>query len=303
MDTDDEPVGRVLSRRQALAVLGLTGAGLTLAGTAAQAAGETRTIGTTTPLTVDCVAKPEMTEGPYFVDEGLNRSDIRIDTYDGTISDGTRLTLDIDVLQISADGCTALSGAVVDLWHCDAYGVYSDVAANNSVGHTFLRGYQVSDDCGRARFITVLPGWYQGRTVHYHIKIRTTGTDGNPYEFTSQLYFTDEFNAAFLATEPYAAKGTPDTTNATDFIYLQAGEQMLLDPRRVRGGWAARFAIGLDLSDTDVGDDDSGGGPGGPPPSGPPPSGSPSPTPTVSPSPSTSETVTPTGTPATSESA
>lgn len=263
MNIDDEQVGRILSRRQALAVLGLT-----LAGTAAQAADQPSTANGT-PLAVDCVAKPEMTEGPYFVDEGLNRSDIRIDTYDGTVPDGTRLTLDIDVLQISADGCTALSRAVVDLWHCDAYGIYSDVAADNSVGHTFLRGYQVSNECGRARFITVLPGWYQGRTIHYHIKIRTTGTDGNPYEFTSQLYFANEFNAAFLATEPYAAKGTPDTTNATDFIYLEAGEQMLLDPRRVRGGFTARFAIGLDLSDTEVGDDDSGGGlpggPGGPP--------------------------------------
>ncbi|MEU4158324.1 hypothetical protein [Actinoplanes sp. NPDC026670] len=277
MDNDDEPVGRVLSRRHALALLALTGTGLAVAGTAAQAA--TRTTAAPVATSVDCVAKPEMTEGPYYVDEGLERSDIRIDTLDGTVSDGTKLTLDLDVLQIAAGACSALPGAVVDLWHCDAYGVYSDQAANDSVGHTFLRGYQVSDECGRVRFVTVLPGWYQGRTVHFHLKIRTIGTDGNPYEFTSQLFFTDAFNAAFLATEPYAAKGTPDTTNATDFIYLAAGEQMLLSPRRVRGGWTARFAIGLDLSDTEVGDDDSGGGPGGPggPPPGPPPSTSPSP--------------------------
>ncbi|MFC4069549.1 dioxygenase family protein, partial [Actinoplanes subglobosus] len=259
MDNDDEPVGRVLGRRHALALLALTGTGLALAGTSAGAAAPA-----SAATSVDCVAKPEMTEGPYYVDEGLERSDIRVDTFDGSVSGGTRFVLDLDVLQIAAGACSALPGAIVDIWHCDAYGVYSDVAANDSVGHTFLRGYQVSDNCGRVRFVTVLPGWYQGRTVHLHLKIRTIGTDGNPYEFTSQLYFTDAFNAAYLATDPYAAKGTPDTTNATDFIYQQAGEQMLLSPRRIRGGWAARFAIGLDLSDTEVGDDDSGGGPGGP---------------------------------------
>ena len=65
-------------------------------------------------------------------------------------------------------------------------------------GRNFLRGYQVSDRAGWARFTTVLPGWYRGRTEHIHLKIQTTGTDGNPYEFTSQLYFTEEFKAGYL---------------------------------------------------------------------------------------------------------
>jgi protocatechuate 3,4-dioxygenase beta subunit len=281
MHDDDEPVGRLLSRRQALVTLGLaTGAGLAVAAgaTTAQAAGRPAN------TAVDCVAKPEMTEGPYFVDEGLNRSDIRVDTSDGSVSIGTKLTLDLNILQITEGVCAPLAGAQVDIWHCDAAGVYSDEAANDSVGKTFLRGYQLSDSRGRVRFITVLPGWYQGRTVHIHLKVRTTGTDGNPYEFTSQLFFSEEFDAAFLATDPYAAKGTPDTTNATDGIYQTVGDQMLLAPKRQGRGWSACFAIGLDLSDTAVGAPDGGmggpggpGGPSGPPPSGPPPSGSPSP--------------------------
>lgn len=269
MHDDDEPVGRVLGRRQALAILGMSGVALTVAGAGVAAADPA--------CTVDCVAKPEMTEGPYFVDEGLNRSDIRSDPSDGSVSAGTALTLNLRVLQISDSGCTPLPGAVFDVWHCDALGSYSDIAMEGTTGKKYLRGYQVTNRGGHVRFVTILPGWYRGRTVHIHIKIQTTGTDGNPYEFTSQLYFTEEFKAAYLTADPYASKGTPDTTNAADGIYSAngVGDQMLLRPRRHgRNGYTADFAIGLDLSDTAVGADDgfSGGpgGPGGPPPTDPP---------------------------------
>jgi protocatechuate 3,4-dioxygenase beta subunit len=273
MHSDDEPVGRVLDRRQALAVLGLTGATLAMVGGAGVARAATDTAGNR-PSGVDCVAKPEMVEGPYFVDEGLNRSDIRIDTSDGSIVDGARLTLNLAVQQITNCVCSPLPAAMVDIWHCDAHGVYSDEADNNSLGRTFLRGYQITDRAGRVRFVTILPGWYVGRTVHLHIKIRTTGTDGNPYEFTSQLYVPTAFSTGYLATDPYASHGNPDTTNETDMFYGDVGDQMLLVPHRQGRGWAADFRIGLDLSDTEVGDDDGGGFPGGPP--GGPPSGGPS---------------------------
>jgi protocatechuate 3,4-dioxygenase beta subunit len=265
MHDDDEPVGRVLGRRQALALLGVAGAALTVAGSGVAAAA-TRTAASGGPAClVNCVAKPEMTEGPYFVDEGLNRSDIRSDPSNGSVSPGTALTLNLSVLQIRGAACTPLPGAVVDIWHCDALGRYSDEAANDTVGKKFLRGYQVSDPAGKARFVTILPGWYQGRTVHIHIKIRTTGTDGNPYEFTSQLFFTEEFQANYLKTQPYASKGTQDTTNSTDGIYRGGGDQMLLLPRRQGAGYVADFSIGMDLSDAEVGDDDGGGGPPRPP--------------------------------------
>ena len=274
MHSDDETVGRIFSRRQALAALGLTGVGLTIiggAGAAYASTGSTDAAATTTTTTggaVDCVAKPEMIEGPYFVDEGLNRSDIRTDPSDGSTVVGTTLTLNLGVLQVGSGGCLPLAGAVVDIWHCDAFGTYSDVAANDSVGKKFLRGYQVSNAAGKVKFTTILPGWYQGRTIHIHVKIRTTGTDGNPYEFTSQLYFTEEFQLAYLATEPYSAKGARDTTNDTDRFYAVAGDQMLLTTRRHGRGYTTDFCVGLDLSDTAVGGDDAPGpgGPGGPPP-------------------------------------
>ena len=262
MDNDDELVGRVLGRRQALAILGMSGVALAVAGSTGVASADPAEC-------VDCVAKPEMMEGPYFVDEGLNRSDIRSDPSDGSVSEGTTFLLGLRVLQLSEGRCTPLPDAVVDLWQCDALGVYSDVAQEGTTGRKFLRGYQVSDRAGRVRFTTILPGWYRGRTVHFHIKIQTTGTDGNPYEFTSQLYLTEEFKARYLTADPYAAKGEPDTTNAEDGIYTTdgVGDQMLLRPTRRGHGYTATFAIGLDLSDTAVGADD---GMTGPPPGEPP---------------------------------
>jgi len=263
MDNDDVPVGRVLGRRQALAILGMSGVALGVAGSAGVASADTRA---SAADCVDCVVKPEMTEGPYFVDEGLNRSDIRSDPSDGTVSAGTTFALGLRVLRIADGRCTPLPDAIVDIWHCDALGSYSDIASEGTAGRKFLRGYQVTNRAGHAGFTTILPGWYRGRTVHIHLKIRTTGTDGNPYEFTSQLYYPEEFKAEYLAADPYAAKGTPDTTNAQDGIYSAngVGDQMLLRPHRARRGYAAEFAIGLDLSDTAVGADD--GFTGGPPP-------------------------------------
>ncbi|OXM40295.1 twin-arginine translocation pathway signal protein, partial [Amycolatopsis thailandensis] len=74
-----------------------------------------------------------------------------------------------------------------------------------------------------------------------------------PYEFTSQLYFTPEFGAAYLRTEPYRRKGPADTTNSRDSIYRSGGAQMLLRPQQSGTGYTADFAIGLDLSNTQVG--------------------------------------------------
>jgi protocatechuate 3,4-dioxygenase beta subunit len=287
VEDDDKPVGRVLSRRRALAVFGAAGVTFTAVGTAVAADAST-SAKTTATTAVDCVAKPEMTEGPYYVDEGLNRSDIRVDTSGGSQVAGTTFTLVLHILQLADDVCKPLPGATVDIWHCDAAGIYSDIAAEGTTGKNFLRGYQVANRGGIVKFTTVLPGWYQGRTVHTHVKVQTTGTDGNPYEFTSQLFFTEEFKAAYLAQAPYATKGTPDTTNDTDMHYADIGDQMLLKPTKTSTGYEASFAIALDLSDTAVGADDAfsvpgGGGPGGTPPTdaptGTPPTGVPTATP------------------------
>jgi protocatechuate 3,4-dioxygenase beta subunit len=154
----------------------------------------------------------------------------------------------------------------VDVWHCDAEGIYSGVtdAGFDTTGQKWLRGFQVTDENGAARFTTIYPGWYSGRTVHIHFEIRTDGSDGRAYEFTSQLFFDEAITAQVYAQAPYSAKGQPDTTNASDGIY-QA--ETLLTPTRTNDGYSATLDIALDLSDAEVGADDSaqGGGPGGRP--------------------------------------
>jgi hypothetical protein len=119
---------------------------------------------------------------------------------------------------------------VVDVWHCNALGVYSDVSdpSFNTSGQKFLRGYQVTVNDGVARFTTIYPGWYQGRAVHIHFKVRSSASSGSAYEFTSQLFFDDALTDRVHAQQPYASKGQRDLRNSQDGIYNQGGSQLLL---------------------------------------------------------------------------
>lgn len=199
-----------------------------------------------------CIVRPEQTEGPYFVDEQLNRSDIRSDPSDGAVKPGAPLHLAIRVSQVSGNACTPLAGAMVDVWQCDALGVYSGVKDMNELfdtsGKKFLRGYQLTDAKGAARFITVYPGWYEGRAVHIHFKIRTKPAAGRGHEFTSQLYFDESLTDAVHAQAPYAGKGRRDTPNAKDGIFRRGGKELLLDLAKADQGYAGTFDIGLRLA-------------------------------------------------------
>lgn len=291
---DDKPVGRILTRREVLALFGATGAawlvGCTPGQNAAQptavaqgsssptAAAQSSVAATTTGSVPACVVRPQVTEGPYFVDERLNRSDIRSDSETGTVKEGTLLTLAFNVTQVSNGSCTPLEGAIVDIWHCDADGAYSDVTDTgvgfDTTGQTFLRGYQVTDANGQARFTTIYPGWYSGRTVHIHFKVRTALDDANAGEFTSQLFFDEALSDEVFSQPPYADKGRQDTLNSTDGIYQ---DMLLLAVGKSAEGYTATFDIGIDWSATS--EEPGNGGPGGPPPGEPPPGGPGSPPP------------------------
>jgi protocatechuate 3,4-dioxygenase beta subunit len=244
MHHDDTPIGRVLTRREALTVLGASGFAL-LAGTPL---GQGRRAGAH-PIVPSCVARPEQTEGPYFVDERLNRSDIRSDPSDGVLKPGVPLALALAVSRIRGRDCTPLAGAQVDLWHCDADGIYSDVTDPHfrTAGHKFLRGYQLTDATGTARFTTIYPGWYPGRTVHIHFKIRTAPSSSTAYAFTSQLYFDDALTDRAHALTPYAARGPRTMQNDGDRIFRDGGSQLMLAPAASRDGYAASFALGLQM--------------------------------------------------------
>lgn len=257
MDNDDKPIGTILNRRDVLKILGMGSAATLMAACAPEvietlspttvpattSAIPTSTLAATQAVNVPvpaCVVRPEMTEGPYFVDEMLNRSDIRSDPSDGAISVGAPLELTFNVSQVNANGCVVLPNAQVDIWHCDAFGVYSDV--ENAQGKKFLRGYQVSDANGQAKFVTIYPGGYPGRTVHIHFKIRING-----YDFTSQLFFDDAFTDQVYLQEPYNQRGERNTRNDRDGIYGNGGSQLLLNVTQNASGYSAVFDIGLQI--------------------------------------------------------
>lgn len=195
----------------------------------------------------NCVASPELTEGPYFVDENLLRSDVRPDPSTGESVDGIPLELEVQVLRVSEDGCRPLVNAQVDIWQCNALGIYSDVGdpGISTIGQQFLRGYQITGDDGRVAFTTVYPGWYQGRTVHIHFKVRSRENAGASYDFTSQLFFDDELSNQVFEQEPYAGKGERDTRNTSDSIFQQCGERLLLNMDDTAVSYSATIDIGL----------------------------------------------------------
>jgi protocatechuate 3,4-dioxygenase beta subunit len=239
MRNDDAPVGYLLSRREAVMLLGATGLGLVVPGVLPRAR-----------FRGPCVARPQQTEGPYFVDEKLHRVDIRPDPTNGAVSTGIPLDLSFNVSRLAGAACAPFAGVVVDVWQCDAQGVYSDVQdpGFNTVGQKFLRGYQVTDANGLANFTTIYPGWYQGRAIHIHFKLRSAPTATPGFEFTSQVYFDDATNDQVLARQPYAAKAGVErrTRNTQDGIFRRSGgEQLLLTPTPQGDGYKAEFAIAL----------------------------------------------------------
>lgn len=204
--------------------------------------------------TAGCLVSPEQTEGPFFVDEKLNRSDIRIDPEDGSISQGLPLQLLLQVNQVSNNKCTPLSGATVDIWHCDALGSYSDVRDNaggsvvDTRGKKFLRGYQITDASGKVEFQTIYPGWYRGRNVHIHYKIRTDPKFEVGHEFTSQLFFDEAITDQVHALAPYARKGRRDTSNSSDGIFRRGGGDSMLQLTKEPSGYLGSYKVGFLMS-------------------------------------------------------
>jgi protocatechuate 3,4-dioxygenase beta subunit len=203
-------------------------------------------VASTTLANAQCVVTPQVTEGPYFVDERLNRSDLRIDPATGAVKPGVPLVLALVLSEVASTGaCTPLANALVDVWHCDALGVYSDVAQQQTTGHQFLRGYQVSDADGRVQFTTIYPGWYSGRAVHVHFKVRTNASRPSGLEFTSQMFFDEALTDIVHAQAPYDTKGRRDTTLTSDGIF-QGGGSTLLVPLSASGtGYAGTFEVGV----------------------------------------------------------
>ncbi|MCB2204580.1 T9SS type A sorting domain-containing protein [bacterium] len=243
-----------MERRKLLKGLGIAGLAtvLPVKGSAAAFQGKVRQAELSRPAGASCWLTPETTEGPYYFDPGLLRSDIRLDTQNNVLHDGLPLDLTISVVNVS---CQPVAGVLVDIWHANRGGLYSGYVQpqGNTTNQNFLRGTQVTDEQGNCRFETIYPGWYPGRTTHIHFKVRLSSMA----YVTSQFAFEDAVNADVYDTALYADRGQNTTTNASDGVFRDATPEHLLaevEPDPVSGGYRGTYTIGID-SPTDIDQD------------------------------------------------
>lgn len=243
----DHHTSTAVTRRQAVGAAGAAGAAVLLshAGGAGRLLDAIGGGGVARAAATSCVLIPAKTEGPYFVDEKLNRADIRADPATGAVEAGVPVALTMVVVR--ADGaCAPVAGAAVDIWHANAAGRYSDVGSEGTSGRRFLRGVQLTDAGGAVRFTTIYPGWYAGRAVHVHFKVRLFDGASTTYEFDSQLFFDPALTDRVYATGAYAARGAPNTPNSADGIYGSDGAKLLVSlVPDGSGGLAGTFVVGL----------------------------------------------------------
>jgi len=180
---------------------------------------------------VTCVLAPEQTEGPYYLDDAKVRRNIT----EGKA--GVPLVLKLTV--VDASSCKAIKGALVDVWHCDAGGVYSGV--QSTADDRFLRGVQRTDVKGVALFRTIYPGWYPGRTVHIHVMVHIGGN----VVHTGQLYFPDAVTDAAYRRSPYNRRPSRDPRNAGDSIYSNGGKRSTLKLVKSGSGYVSSIAMGV----------------------------------------------------------
>jgi protocatechuate 3,4-dioxygenase beta subunit len=222
----------------------LTGCGGGKSSTTSSTSSSSTSTSNTSTSSSSCEEVTNLTRGPYFVDNANDsnvsgdvvdtsipeRSDIRTDTKgsEGQQS-GLPLDLTITVGEYGTSACTPLSGAQVMIWHCNAQGLYSDESVEGTSSSNYLRGYQHTDSSGQVKFTTIYPGWYQGRTVHIHLKIRVFNSSSViTTEATTQLFFDDTTSNAVYASNSAYKGGSRDTTNSADSIYLQESPSLLV---------------------------------------------------------------------------
>ena len=213
-----------VSRRASLASLGGLVAGAAgLAGWRAAEEAGAGPAGVASGL-VTCVLAPEQTEGPYYVDDAAVRRNVT----EG--KPGVALTLRLTV--VDASTCKPVKNAAVEIWHCDAGGIYSGTSQQNTADERFLRGVQRTDAKGLAIFRTIYPGWYQGRTVHIHTMVHIGGN----VVHTGQLYFSDAVTDAVYKRSPYNRRPNRNPRNTGDSIYRNGGKRSTL--KLVKNGTA-----------------------------------------------------------------
>lgn len=249
-----KPFAAKLSRRQALTTIAVTATGA-LMPRAVFAQGADQSV--LLPVADVCMLTPEVTEGPYYLDADLVRRDIREDR------EGVPVSLRMQVVDAA---CLPVGGARVDLWHCDAQGVYSsygggEAGQESARGETFLRGTQIADDRGIVEFATIYPGWYRGRTTHMHYKVFLDEQN----VLTGQIFFPDALSEyLYENAQDYLRDSERDTINGNDNIAAQATHASFASVKEETEGYLVQLIVGVDPNAQSV--QGRGPGAGGPPP-------------------------------------
>lgn len=260
----DEALRRALSRRSALGLIGSAFGGMVLASCNVGTTDDTSSTTTSGSSSTDsstvsnaaCDLTPEGEIGPYFTDDsasGYNRSNILSNLDGSNTQSGIPLTLHLYVYDFD-NSCAAVVGAQVDIWHCNAEGVYSNESVEGTTGETWLRGYQITDSNGLVTFKTIFPGWYSGRTTHIHLRVRSaynaasSTSDGSN---TTQLFFPQTtVDTIDTTVSPYKSEGVNPTTNVGDRVYAvqTRGKMELSLSGDASNGYVASCILGLPIS-------------------------------------------------------
>ncbi|HEY6730629.1 MAG TPA: intradiol ring-cleavage dioxygenase [Solirubrobacterales bacterium] len=239
-----------MRRREMMALSAGTLASVALYGCGAEGGETTRPSAGATAATPDCVLTPEQDEGPFYIDLSRVRRDI--------VEDRPGVPLALTLTVVDANICEPIRDAAVDIWHCDALGVYSGEPSEGSTGETYLRGIQLTDADGRAEFATIYPGQYPGRTTHIHLKVHLGGQrrggaySGGHVSHTGQLFTADSDDAEVFGLAPYSSNTAEITPRSADLIFRdQGGSSSELALTRVgtnlgRDGFTARAVLGVD---------------------------------------------------------
>jgi protocatechuate 3,4-dioxygenase beta subunit len=185
-----------------------------------------------------CLLTPQATEGPFYLDPRLERADI--------VAGRPGIPLLVRFKVAEAGTCAPAARARVDVWQCDAAGVYSGFGGQpggvDASGQVFLRGHQRTDAAGVTEFRTIWPGWYPGRAPHIHFKVLL----GDREALTAQLYFPDALNAKVFAANPaYRRRWAEEARNERDGIFRDVRGAGLASVSEREGTMVATLDVGI----------------------------------------------------------
>ncbi|KAL1702519.1 Intradiol ring-cleavage dioxygenase [Schizophyllum commune] len=205
-----------------------------------------------------CVTAPEVTEGPYYINDEYVRQDIR------ETQEGVNVLLDVGILD--TETCEPVSNAFVEIWHANSTGVYGGYSgADNAINtETFLRGGYFTNDEGIVELTTTYPGYYQGRTAHIHTMVHLdwSQTESGQLQSSSgsllhigQFYFDEDLNDAVFGIAPYTDNTNRRTLNENDGILqgaIRQGDDPYIDVEYLgddlSSGILGYITLGVDTS-------------------------------------------------------